>query len=285
MNFHIITIFPEFYDSPLSVGLVGKARVKGIVSFNFVDLKNFGVGKHCVIDGRPYGGGIGMVIRPEPVVQAIKSIKCEQKKITIFFSPAGYLLNQSILKKIAEYENIILICPRYEGVDERVKKLVDLEVSIGDYVVHSGDVAALVLIEGVVRLKGGFMSSQVEEEIALNLLDFPHFTRPRKFEGEPVPDVLISGNHAMVKKWRLERSIEKTIERRPDLILKTLCNMKKNKIGNIKGDDIDEFITYLFEIICSLKERNKDIERRIFENLLSYYLNMEIAGDPFGSFD
>lgn len=280
--FHIITVFPEFYSSPLSVGLLKKAQERGIVSFNFVDLKKFGVGKHRFIDDRPYGGGAGMIIRPELVLRAIESVKIDgERKITILFSPSGYLLTQSIVKRIYEYENIVLICPRYEGVDERVKKYVDIELSIGDYVVHSGDVAALVLIEAILRLKEGFMSSPVEEEISFNLLDFPHFTHPRDFEGEKVPDVLLSGNHSLIRKWRIERSVQKTLERRPDLVLKTLCEMKKSK----KTENLDEFISYLFDVVFGGKNRDKELDTKIYEILLTHYLSLEIKNDPFGSFD
>ncbi len=284
MTFYIITIFPEFFDSPLSTGLVKKAREKGIVEFNFIDLKKFGVGKHKVIDDCPYGGGGGMIIKPEPIIYAIKSIpQTTQKRIVILFSPGGNLLNQKKVKEIAQFEEIVLVCPRYEGVDERVKKYIDEEISIGDYVVHSGDSASVVFIEAILRLKEGFMSSKVEEELLFNLLDFPQYTRPREFEGEAVPSILLTGNHRKIREWRIEKSVKKTIERRPDLILRVLSEITENYKNENEYQKIQEYANYFYSLVFSKRGRDAKIEQDVTKLLVDFFSKLKLDDDPFYS--
>lgn len=287
VTFHIITIFPEFFSSPLDVGLIKKAREKNIVDFEIIDLKKFGVGKHKLIDDRPYGGGSGMILRPEPVCSAIQSakIKNPDRKRVILMTPSGELLTQQKLKELSSLSDIVIVCPRYEGVDERVKKYVDEEISIGDYVIHSGDTASLVLIEGVVRLKEGFMSSSPEEEIYFSLLDFPQYTRPRFFENSEVPPVLLSGDHKKIRFWRIEQSVRKTIEKRPDLILKLI--LQNDELKDFLKDELEKIISYLLTLSYRKGkeiQRRSDFDEKIFSAVFHFFSDMPLENDPFSPF-
>jgi len=293
ITFHIITIFPEFYASPLSSGLFKKAIEKNVIGFKFIDLKEFGIGKHKQIDDTPYGGGVGMVLRPEPIVSAINSVKPEgEKKVVVLMSPSGDLLTQKKAKYFAEFSDIVVVCPRYEGVDERVKKYVDWEISIGDFVIHSGDTACLVFVEAVSRLVEGFMTSRVEEEITFNLLGFPHYTRPREFENQKVPDELVSGHHEKIRMWRIENAVRKTIEKRPDLVLKNLLCIYGREIPSEKlAFLIDElFKFWISELECEkpaekIEEKkninSEKIKSEIFYLLVKYFSSKKFEHDPF----
>ncbi len=257
-TFHIITIFPEFFDSPLKVGLMGKAVKKGVINFEFIDLKNF----ESLLDDRPYGGGQGMILKIEPIVNAIRSIKPKGDKIIkILTSPSGNLLTQKRVQELSEYTDIVIICGRYEGVDARISYYIDDEISIGDYVIHSGETSALVLIEAISRLKEGFKSKECTEEISLNLLGFPQYTRPREFEGHKVPQELLSGNHKEIRSFRIRKSVEKTIARRPDLIKKILEKLETTEYKDILN-----------------KAKSESDIKEIIEN---YFENLKIDPDPF----
>ena len=224
MQFHIITIFPEWFTSPLSVGLLRKARDKAILSFDVHDLRDYAPGKHRSTDDTPYGGGWGMVMTPEPLVNAIEAVSEPLSNARrIFLSPQGQPLSQARTAELAACEALVLVCGRYEGVDERVLAFVDEEISIGDYIVGGGEVAALVLIDAVARLVPGVVGrkeSTEDESFSTGLLEYPQYTRPEAFRGMAVPDVLLSGHHADITRWRRRQSLLRTRARRPDLLKK-----------------------------------------------------------------
>ncbi len=224
MQFHIITIFPEWFTSPLSTGLLQKAQDKAILSFRVHNLRDYAPGKHRSTDDTPYGGGWGMVMTPEPLVNAIEAVSTPlNNPRRIFLSPQGRPLSQTKTAELTAYEALVLVCGRYEGVDERVLAFVDEEISIGDYIVSGGEVAALVLIDAVARLVPGVVGrkeSTEDESFSTGLLEYPQYTRPEEFRGLSVPDVLLSGHHADITRWRRRQSLIRTRTRRPDLLKK-----------------------------------------------------------------
>lgn len=224
MQFHIITIFPEWFSSPLATGLLQKAQDKAILSFRVHNLRDYAPGKHRSTDDTPYGGGWGMVMTPEPLVNALEAVSAPlNNPRRIFLSPQGRPLSQAKTAELAACEALVLVCGRYEGVDERVLAFVDEEISIGDYIVSGGEVAALVLIEAVARLVPGVVGrkeSTEDESFSTGLLEYPQYTRPEEFRGMAVPDVLLSGHHADITRWRRTQSLLRTRARRPDLLKK-----------------------------------------------------------------
>lgn len=221
MKIDVITLFPELFEAPLRTSLLGKAVESGIVDVRTHDLRNFGVGKHRSVDDEPYGGGAGMVLRPEPIFDAVDSLEAPDA-LVILLSPRGRRLDHAVASGLAAHEHVVLICGRYEGVDERVAAhLADQELSIGDYVLAGGELAALVVIEVVTRLVPGVVGnsdSLVTESHAARKLEYPHYTRPAEYRGHQVPEILLSGDHAAVERWREERADALTRERRPDLL-------------------------------------------------------------------
>jgi len=223
----VITIFPDIFDGIAAFGVVKEAFKKNLCKLNIYNLRDFSDYKHGRVDDRPYGGGTGMVLMPEPLDRAVNFIRKKnkvgnkKKQKTLLLTPRGNKLNQAGLKDLAGLENIILICGRYEGVDQRViESLVDMELSIGDYVLTGGEVPAMVIIDGVIRLLPGVVGKEESlktESFENNLLDYPQYTRPEIFKGMSVPGVLVSGNHKKIKKWRKEKSLEITRTKRPDL--------------------------------------------------------------------
>lgn len=223
----VITIFPEIFDGITAFGVVKEAFKKNLCKLNIYNLRDFSDYKHGRVDDRPYGGGTGMVLMPEPLDRAVNFIRKKnkvgnkEKQKTLLLTPRGNKLNQAGLKYLAGLENIILICGRYEGVDQRViESLVDMELSIGDYVLTGGEVPAMVIIDGVIRLLPGVVGKEESlktESFENNLLDYSQYTRPEIFKGMSVPGVLVSGNHKKIKKWRKEKSLEITRTKRPDL--------------------------------------------------------------------
>ena len=230
MRFDILTIFPDFFESPLKCSLIGKALTQKKLAVHLHDIRAFAVDKHKTVDDIPYGGGAGMVMKPEPLVEAVESIPKQEKSLRILLTPKGRLFNQKAAQELALYDQIILVCGRYEGVDERVKELViDEEISVGDYVLNGGEAAALVILETLVRFIPGFMgnaSSIQQESFEGGLLEYPQYTRPAEFRGLKVPEVLQSGHHQEIEKWRHEQALRITQERRPDLLKKVA---KKNE--------------------------------------------------------
>ena len=221
MRFDIVTLFPDFFTSPLSSGLLGKALAKQIAQVNLVNPRDFTTDKHRRVDDEPYGGGVGMLMKPEPIFAAVESLPILPRRDVILMTPQGQPMNQMLLVELATgYDQLVLICGHYEGVDERVLHLVTREVSLGDFVLTCGEIPALALINGVVRLRPGTVGkveSLKAESFEAGLLDYPQYTRPAEFRGWKVPDVLLSGNHAEIERWRKEQQIQRTCDRRPDL--------------------------------------------------------------------
>jgi len=218
----ILTIFPALFEGPLRESLLGRAIDAGVLEVRVHDIRDFATGRHRQVDDEPFGGGPGMVMKPEPVFEAVESLG-ERRGRTILLSPAGRRLNQSLVRELAAEPWLVLICGRYEGVDERVVDgLPAEEISVGDYVLSGGEVAALVLVEAVARLVPGVIGTQESHERDSfgvdGLLDHPHYTRPRVFRGMDVPEVLLSGNHAKIERWRAQAAREKTRRNRPDLL-------------------------------------------------------------------
>ena len=220
MRLDVVTLFPDFFASPLNSGLLGKALTKGIASVNLVNPRDFAQDKHRRVDDEPYGGGVGMLLKPEPIFAAVESIEPLPNREIILLSPQGQPLNQSLLQELATAAQLILICGHYEGVDERVRQIVTQEISLGDFVLTCGEIPALALINGVVRLLPGTVGkaeSLKAESFEAGLLDYPQYTRPAVFRGWEVPSVLRSGNHAEIERWRREEQLKRTRDRRPDL--------------------------------------------------------------------
>jgi len=221
VRFDIVTLFPEFFITPLQVGLLGKAIEKGIANVQLTNPRDFTTDKHRRVDDEPYGGGAGMVMKPEPIFAAIESLPVLPHREVIFLSPQGQPMTQELFKDFAaNTDQLVLLCGRYEGVDERVMNLVTREVSLGDFVLTGGEVPALALLDGVVRLLPGTVGKRESlqaDSFEDGLLDYPHYTRPPVFRDYAVPEVLLSGNHAKIAQWRREQQIQRTRERRPDL--------------------------------------------------------------------
>lgn len=221
MRIDIVTLFPDFFTSPLSSGLLGKALAKEIALVNLVNPRDFATDKHRRVDDEPYGGGVGMLMKPEPIFAAVESLPVLPQREIILMTPQGEPLRQPLLRSLAFYDQLIVICGHYEGVDERVLNLVTREVSLGDFVLTCGEIPALALINGVIRLLPGTVGKEESlklESFEAGLLDYPQYTRPAEFRGWKVPDVLLSGNHGEIAKWRRQQQIERTRDRRPDLL-------------------------------------------------------------------
>ncbi len=230
MRFDIITIFPEVFDRVIDCGIVRRARQSGLIEVQVVNLRDFAEDRHLSVDDRPYGGGEGMVLMPGPLFRAVEACGTRPGTRTVLLTPQGETWNQEMAAEIATNQHIILICGRYEGVDQRVADhLVDTKVSIGDYVLSGGEIPAMVMLDCVTRLLPGALGaadSAVNESFTSGLLDHPQYTRPRSFRGWKVPEILLSGNHAEVKKWRTERAVEATRKNRPDILKKLTHNCR-----------------------------------------------------------
>ena len=220
--FDILTLFPEFFEGPLEATILGRAAEKGLVDYRLTDIRDFATDKHSKADDLPYGGGAGMVMKPEPLVAAIEDIAEVNSGSRVLLTPQGESLTQSVADELAEKDGLILVCGRYEGVDERVREgWIDREISIGDYVLSGGEPAALVVIDAITRLIPGVLGNDAsidEESFAAGTLEYPQYTRPREFRGMSVPDVLLSGDHGRIAEWRRQKALERTRGRRPDLL-------------------------------------------------------------------
>ena len=219
MKFDVLTLFPEMFNS-LEESIIGRAKEKGLIEINLINIRDFSKDKHKKVDDTPYGGGAGMVIKPDVVYDAYFSIENKNAKV-IYLSPQGNVLTQSKVKELSKEQHLILLCGHYEGIDQRVlDEIVDEEISIGDYVLTGGELPAMVLIDSVSRYVGGVLNeeSTKEESFSNKLLEYPQYTRPEEFRGRKVPEVLISGHHENIKKWREEKSLEVTKLKRPDLL-------------------------------------------------------------------
>ncbi len=233
MRFDIVTLFPDFFTSPLCSGLLGKALAKQIAQVNLVNPRDFTTDKHRRVDDEPYGGGVGMLMKPEPIFAAVESLPILPRRDVILMTPQGQPMNQRLLVDLATgYDQLVVICGHYEGVDERVLHLVTREVSLGDFVLTCGEIPALALVNGVVRLRPGTVGkveSLKAESFEAGLLDYPQYTRPAEFRGWKVPEVLLSGNHAKIERWRKEQQIQRTRDRRPDLYTDWVKNSKGDR--------------------------------------------------------
>jgi len=219
MRIDVVTIFPELVAGPLGTSIIGRAAEAGLVEFQVHDLREHGIGRHRSVDDYPYGGGAGMVMRPEPLFAAIEPLR-DAGAVIVLMDPAGERLDDRLARELATIPHLALVCGRYEGLDERVRDLVDREVSIGDYVVTGGELPALVVIDAVVRLVPGVIqeASHQDDSFASGLLEYPQYTRPETFGDRPVPPVLLSGHHGEVDRWRRQEALRRTFERRPDLL-------------------------------------------------------------------
>ncbi len=227
LTIDVITIFPQLFENITNYGVIKEGKLQNICKVNIHNLRDYTADKHKKVDDRPYGGGPGMVMTVQPIDDAVTHIKKVNRGVNkdlqkvVLLSPRGKRLNQQILRYLSELENVVLICGRYEGVDERVRGLVaDMELSIGDYVLTGGEIPAMVILDGVIRLLEGIVGkkeSLMEESFENNLLDFPQYTRPEVYKGLKVPEILTAGNHEEIKKWRKDKAIEITRKKRPDL--------------------------------------------------------------------
>jgi tRNA (guanine37-N1)-methyltransferase len=219
LEIDILTLFPEMVAAPLSESIPGRIQEQGIATIRTHDLRQWGIGRHRSVDDAPYGGGAGMVMRPEPIADGIDAVR-RPDSLVILLDPAGEVFSQARAHDLATRPHLVLVCARYEGVDERVRTLVDLELSIGDYVLTGGELPALVVIDAVIRLLPGAIDelSTAEESFTDGLLEYPQYTRPPVFRGEAVPAILTSGDHGAVARWRAEQARARTRQRRPDLV-------------------------------------------------------------------
>src|SRR4029077_17067648 len=222
LNFTVVTLFQGMFDSPLGHSILKKAQEKGLISIRLVDPRDYTTDRHRVTDDYPYGGGQGMVMKPEPLVAAIEDIRARIPKArVVLLSPHGAVFTQQVAAQLAAIEELVLVCGRYAGVDERVKSFVEEELSVGDFTLSGGEPAAMVVIDAVSRLIPGVLGkekSAADESFVSGLLEYPQYTRPEEFRGMKVPEVLLSGDHERIKEWRQQQSLAVTQERRPDLI-------------------------------------------------------------------
>ncbi len=245
MRIDVLTIFPQMFDVPFSFGIFKRAIDQNLVNINVHNIRDYTHDKHHTVDDYAYGGGPGMVFKPEPIFEAVAAVKAQisdeseaAESPIILLTPQGRLFNQQIATELSSYSHLILVCGHYEGIDERVvEHLVTDEISIGDYVLTGGELPALVVVDAVIRLLPGVLGSEnsAQEESHVNgLLEYPQYTRPSDFRGWPVPEVLLSGNHAQITRWRREQVLRRTVERRPDLI-------DKSKLGQEEKQLVEQF--------------------------------------------
>jgi tRNA (guanine37-N1)-methyltransferase len=245
MRFDVLTLFPNMFSSPLRESILGKAMERGLIQIQTINIRDFTLDKHQVVDDTPYGGGQGMVMKVEPVARAIESVKSQHSPVrTVYLTPQGTPFSQDLARRLSTQTHLLLLCGRYEGVDERVKDLfVDEEISIGDYVLTGGELAAMVLIDAVSRLIPGVLGSDrsAEDDSFYNsLLEYPQYTRPFDFRGRCVPEVLLSGNHSAISSWRRKEALRRTWVRRPDLLMKAnLSEEDKKLLEEIRGSKDD----------------------------------------------
>jgi len=245
MRIDILTLFPNMFSSPLRESILGRAVEKGLLQIQTINIRDFTLDKHQVVDDAPYGGGQGMVMKVEPIARAIESVKAQNPSArTIYLTPQGKPFHQDLARRLSTQSHLILLCGRYEGIDERVRELfIDEEISIGDYVLTGGELAAMVLVDAVSRFIPGVLGSDrsAEEDSFFNsLLEYPQYTRPVEFKGCRVPEVLLSGNHSAISLWRRREAIRQTSLRRPDLLAKaSLTDEEKGLLEEVPQSDDD----------------------------------------------
>ena len=221
MKIDVLTLFPAVIESYINESIIKRAIEKNIVEINVHNIRDYSKDPHKKVDDYPYGGGVGMVLMPQPIFDAVRSLKAKDSKV-ILMTPQGKTYNQVVARSLANSKHLIIICGHYEGFDERIRHLADLEISIGDFILTGGEIASLAIIDSTVRLIDGVINRKSHEDDSFenNLLDYPVYTHPYDFEGLKVPDILLSGHHENINKWRLEEQIKRTKERRPDLLEK-----------------------------------------------------------------
>ncbi|MBI2868858.1 MAG: tRNA (guanosine(37)-N1)-methyltransferase TrmD [Chloroflexi bacterium] len=233
MRIDVLTLFPHMFEAPFSAGIFRRAIDQGRLAVNVVNFRDFAHDRHHTVDDYPYGGGPGMVLKPEPIFEAVESLGPEKGAPVILLTPQGRLFSQDIARELSSCARLVLICGHYEGVDERVRCLATDEISIGDYVLTGGELPALVVMDAVIRLVPGVLGSEfspVEESHTRGLLEYPQYTRPPVYREWPVPEVLLSGDHARIARWRREDVIRRTLERRPDLLERAVLDEQDTKI-------------------------------------------------------
>jgi tRNA (guanine37-N1)-methyltransferase len=265
MKFEIVTIFPDFFRGPLDYGIVRRAREAGLIEILLHDLRDFTTDRHRTVDDRPFGGGEGMVLKPEPLFKCVESLGVASrgerlsgsaKETVVLLSPQGQMFTQALAQELASLDRVVMICGRYEGVDERVAEgLADREISIGDYVLSGGELGAAIIVDTVTRLLPGALGNEASAQqesftagakagaegpdstcASGGLLDYPHYTRPAEFRGMAVPELLIGGNHEQIRKWRRRKALEKTLRNRPDLLKDEALSAEDRKIiAEIRG--------------------------------------------------
>src|SRR4051812_10389824 len=220
LEIDVLTLFPEMISAPLAASIPGRIQERGIATVRTHDLRQWGIGRHRSVDDAPYGGGAGMVMRPEPIAAGLETVR-RPDSVVILLDPAGEVFSQARARELASRSHLVLVCARYEGVDDRVRSLVDLELSIGDYILTGGELPALVVIDAVIRLLPGAIddASTAEESFSTGLLEYPQYTRPPTFRGMDVPAILTSGDHGAVARWREAQARDRTRLRRPDLLV------------------------------------------------------------------
>jgi tRNA (guanine37-N1)-methyltransferase len=232
MRIDILTIFPEMFESPFNYSIVKRARNKGLVTINTVNIRDFAQDKHQQVDDYPYGGGAGMVMKPDVIGSAVRSTQTPASYL-VYLSPQGKPLNQEIVRLLATKPHLILLCGHYEGVDERAVSNFDMEISIGDYILTGGELPAMVLVDAVVRLLPGVLgdeTSATEESFSGSLLEHPHYTRPYEYMGYAVPEVLVSGHHENIRLWREKQRLLRTLLKRPELLLRRKYTLEEKKL-------------------------------------------------------
>jgi len=247
MKIEVVTLFPGIFAGPLQESILAKAQARGVVEIRVVNLRDFAEGRHRVTDDYPFGGGGGMILKPEPIWAAVEALRTEATRV-ILLDPQGRRFSQTVARELAKAEHLVLVCGRYEGVDARVReRLVDDELSIGDYVLTGGELPALVVIDAVTRLCPGALgdgAAPLEDSFATGLLEAPHYTRPEEFRGHRVPEVLLSGDHGRIARWRRIQSLWRTWQRRPDLLETADLTPEEQKLLERfrEGDQPDKFL-------------------------------------------
>jgi tRNA (guanine37-N1)-methyltransferase len=238
MRIDLLTLFPEFYGSPLSQSMLQRAQQQGAVNFRVINLRDFAEDRHQVTDDRPFGGGPGMVLKIEPLVKAIRTVRQQDPGVrVILMSPQGPVFSQDQARRLAQERHLLLVCGHYEGVDDRIRYYIDEELSIGDYILTGGEIAALAVADAVVRLLPGVLGGEGavdEESFQTGLLEYPHYTRPRVFEGHGVPQILLEGDHRLIARWRRQEALRRTAKLRPDLLAKAVLDQEdQNFLQNL----------------------------------------------------
>ncbi|PKM89828.1 MAG: tRNA (guanosine(37)-N1)-methyltransferase TrmD [Firmicutes bacterium HGW-Firmicutes-12] len=241
MDIYVFTLFPEMFTGPMETSILKKAQDKGLFSLHLINYRDYSLAKHKNVDDSPFGGGAGMVLKPEPIYNAVED-NCPLQGKVILMSPQGQKFDQQLACELAKEESLSIICGHYEGFDERIRNLADYEVSIGDYVLTGGELPAMVVIDAVSRLLPGVLGeeeSPLQDSFYNGLLEYPQYTRPRSFNGMEVPEVLISGNHKQIALWRRKESLRRTRERRPDLLENTNLTIEdKNMLAEIEREEL-----------------------------------------------